>query len=80
MVRRISFFCCQWIFNYKELKTKILSASVRNMDHVKDVAIAGSDIVTIPPKVFHELYKHDLTDKGLKIFLDDWKSTNQKIG
>jgi len=66
--------------NYKELKTKILSASVRNMDHVKDVAIAGSDIVTIPPKVFHELYKHDLTDKGLKIFLDDWKSTNQKIG
>ena len=65
--------------NYKELKTKILSASVRNMDHVKDVAIAGSDIVTIPPKVFHELYKHDLTDKGLKIFLDDWKSTNQKI-
>jgi len=66
--------------NYKELKTKILSASVRNIDHVKDVAIAGSDIVTIPPKVFHELYKHDLTDKGLKIFLDDWKSTNQKIG
>jgi len=65
--------------NYKELKTKILSASVRNIDHVKDVAIAGSDIVTIPPKVFHELYKHDLTDKGLKIFLDDWKSTNQKI-
>ena len=65
--------------NYKELKTKILSASVRNTDHVKDVAIAGSDIVTIPPKVFHELYKHDLTDKGLKIFLDDWKSTNQKI-
>jgi hypothetical protein len=25
------------------------------------------------------MYKHELTDKGLKIFLDDWKSTNQKI-
>ena len=46
---------------------------------VKEVAKAGSDIATIPPKVFHELYKHDLTDKGLKIFLEDWNKTNQKI-
>ena len=65
--------------NYKDLKTKILSASVRNAEHVKEVAKAGSDIATIPPKVFHELYKHDLTDKGLKIFLEDWNKTNQKI-
>ena len=63
----------------KDLKTKILSASIRNIDHVKEVAKAGSDIATIPPKVFHEMYKHELTDKGLKIFLDDWNSTNQKI-
>ena len=65
--------------NYKNLKTQILSASIRNVDHVKEVAKAGSDIATIPTKVFHEMYKHDLTDKGLKLFLDDWKSTNQKI-
>jgi transaldolase len=65
--------------NYKDIKTKILSASIRNIDHVKEVAKAGSDVATIPPKVFHEMYKHELTDKGLKIFLDDWKSANQKI-
>ena len=65
--------------NYKDLKTKILSASIRNLDHVNEVAKAGSDIATIPPRVFHEMYKHELTDKGLKIFLDDWNSTNQKI-
>ena len=65
--------------NYKNLKTEILSASIRNVDHVKEVAKAGSDIATIPAKVFHEMYKHDLTDKGLKIFLNDWKNTNQKI-
>lgn len=65
--------------NYKNIKTKILSASIRNIDHVKEVAKAGSDIATIPPRVFHEMYKHELTDKGLKIFLDDWKTTNQKI-
>jgi transaldolase len=46
---------------------------------VKEVAKAGSDIATIPAKVFHEMYKHKLTDKGLKIFLDDWKNTNQEI-
>ena len=65
--------------NYKNIKTEILSASVRNTDHVKEVAKAGTDISTIPPKVFHELYKHDLTDKGLKIFLEDWAKTHQKI-
>ena len=65
--------------NYKDLKTKILSASIRNRGHVEEVAKAGSDIATIPPKVFHEMYKHELTDKGLKIFLNDWNSTNQKI-
>ena len=65
--------------NYKNLKTEILSASIRSVDHVKEVAKAGTDIATISAKVFHEMYKHDLTDKGLKIFLDDWKSTNQNI-
>jgi len=65
--------------NYKNLNTKILSASIRNAEHVKEAAKAGSDIATIPTKVFYELYKHELTDKGLKIFLEDWSKTNQKI-
>jgi len=65
--------------NYKDLKTQILSASIRTAEHVKSVALAGSDVATIPPKVFHELYKHELTDKGLSLFLEDWKKTNQKI-
>jgi transaldolase len=65
--------------NYKYLKTQILAASIRNLDHVKEVAKAGADIATIPPKVFHGLYKHELTDKGLKAFLEDWKKTGQKI-
>ena len=56
--------------------SKILSASMlcsrkKCRCHVKEVAKAGSDIATIPAKVFHEMYKHDLTDKGLKLFLDD---------
>ena len=65
--------------NYPKLNTKILVASVRNMDHVAQAAIIGADVVTLPPKILEELYEHPLTKKGLDAFLEDWKKTNQKI-
>jgi transaldolase len=65
--------------NYSNLNTKILVASVRNMEHVVKAAIIGADIVTLPPKVLEELYEHPLTKKGLDAFMEDWKKTNQKI-
>ena len=65
--------------NYPKLNTKILVASVRNMEHVAHAAIIGADVVTLPPKILEELYDHPLTKKGLDAFLEDWKKTNQKI-
>ena len=65
--------------NYPKLNTKILVASVRNMEHVAQAAIIGADVVTLPPKILEELYEHPLTKKGLDAFLEDWKKTNQKI-
>tara|TARA_X000000368_G_scaffold205002_1_gene161730 strand:+ start:894 stop:1550 length:657 start_codon:yes stop_codon:yes gene_type:complete len=65
--------------NYQKLNTKILVASVRNMEHVAQAAIIGADVVTLPPKILEELYDHPLTKKGLDAFLEDWKKTNQKI-
>ena len=65
--------------NYPELQTKILVASIRNLDHVIESAIIGADVVTIPPNVLEMLYDHTLTKKGLEAFLNDWKSTNQSI-
>ena len=59
--------------------TQILSASVRSTNHVSEVALAGSNCATIPPKLFYELYCHPLTDKGLEAFLADWASTGQSI-
>ncbi|MBI1340423.1 fructose-6-phosphate aldolase [bacterium] len=59
--------------------TRILAASVRTTNHVKDAAIAGADCATIPAKVFQALYKHVLTDQGLEAFLKDWRSTGQSI-
>lgn len=65
--------------NYAELKTEILAASIRTMNHVKDAALVGADVATVPPAVLKTLVKHPLTDKGLEQFLADWKKTGQKI-
>ena len=60
--------------NYKNIKTKILSASIRSVEHFNAVATIGSDVATVPIKIFKELHKHHLTDKGVDIFTADWKN------
>jgi len=65
--------------NYKNIKTKILSASIRSVEHFNDVAAIGSDVATVPVKIFKELHKHHLTDKGVDIFTADWKKSGMKI-
>ena len=56
--------------------TNILAASIRSIDHINDSFKAGADIVTLPPKLFEEMYHHDLTDLGLAQFDKDWKKLN----
>ena len=65
--------------NYPDLSTDILAASIRTVNHVKDAAMIGADVATIPPAILKQLVKHPLTDKGIEIFLNDWKKTGQKI-
>jgi transaldolase len=57
--------------------TNILAASIRNIDHINDSYKAGADIVTLPPKIFEEMYKHFLTDQGLAQFNKDWNELNK---
>ena len=57
--------------------TNILAASIRNIEHINDSYKAGADIVTLPPKIFEEMYKHRLTDHGLAQFDKDWKELNK---
>lgn len=66
--------------NYIELPTEILAASIRHVGHVKESALAGADIATVPPAILKALVKHPLTDKGLDAFLADWKKSGLKIG
>jgi len=57
--------------------TQILSASLRDVRQVEQCALAGTDIVTIPSKVFWGMYKNVLTDKGLEQFDRDWKEVQK---
>ena len=59
--------------------TEVLVASIRSQKHIIESAIIGAHVATIPPKVVYELYEHELTEKGLKTFLDDWAKTGQSI-
>ncbi|HEX6860876.1 MAG TPA: fructose-6-phosphate aldolase [Caulobacteraceae bacterium] len=67
------------IYDNYDFDTEILAASIRTVDHVRDAAIQGADCATIPPKVFEDLFKHPLTEKGLDQFMSDWRGTNQSI-
>jgi transaldolase len=61
------------IYKNYGFKTQIIVASIRNPVHVKDAALVGADIATIPFAVIEQLIKHPLTDIGVQRFLDDWK-------
>jgi len=65
------------VFLNNLITTNILAASIRNIDHIHDSFKAGADIVTLPPKIFEEMYKHKLTDQGLAQFDKDWKELNK---
>ncbi|TAM95801.1 MAG: fructose-6-phosphate aldolase [Rhizobiaceae bacterium] len=68
------------IYDNYDFKTEILAASIRSVNHVKQAALIGADIATVPPATLKALVKHPLTDKGLATFLEDWKKTGQHIG
>lgn len=68
------------IYDNFDFDTEILAASIRSVSHVKQAALIGADVVTVPPAVLKSLVKHPLTDKGLDAFLADWAKTGQKIG
>jgi transaldolase len=67
------------IYDNYDFETQILVASVRSPMHIVEAAKIGADVMTAPPKVIHQLFRHPLTDAGLVAFLKDWESTGQQI-
>ena len=60
--------------------TEILAASIRNVRDVGRAFEYGANICTLPPVVFRKMYKHILTDKGVELFENDWKSVQLSEG
>jgi transaldolase len=67
------------IYDNYDFDTEILVASVRHPMHVVEAAKLGADVMTAPPKIIHQLFKHPLTEAGIASFLKDWEATGQKI-
>jgi transaldolase len=67
------------IYDQYDFATEILVASVRHPMHIVEAAKIGADVMTAPPKIIHQLFKHPLTDAGIASFLSDWQATGQKI-
>jgi transaldolase len=66
------------IYNNYGFETEVIVASVRHPRHVLEAALMGADIATIPFKVIDQLAKHPLTDRGVELFLADWKKVPKK--
>lgn len=54
--------------------TEVLAASIRGPVHVTEAARMGADIATIPPKVFHQMLTHPLTESGNATFTQDFEA------
>ncbi len=61
------------IFANYQFSTQILVASIRHPLHVREAALLGAHVATMPFKVLEQLLKHPLTDIGLERFLKDWE-------
>jgi transaldolase len=59
-------------------ETQLLAASIRDVQHLEGVMMAGADIATVPENVFEKSLTHQLTDTGMEQFLTDWQKLNIK--
>jgi len=61
------------IYDNYGFNTKIIVAAARNPLHILQAALIGADVTTMTFEIMEDLFRHPLTDIGLKMFLDDWK-------
>jgi transaldolase len=67
------------IIRFFEIDSEVLTASVRHPRHVTEAALAGSHVATLPFKVFQQMVRHPLTDKGIVQFRKDWDAAREAM-
>ena len=61
------------------VQTKILSASIRSVQRAVRSWYNGAEVVTMPPKIFWQMYDHILTKDGLDKFQQDWDAAKLEL-
>jgi transaldolase len=61
------------VYNYYDIPTEVIAASIRHTQHCFMAAKAGAQIATVPFKILMQMVNHPLTDAGQARFLADWK-------
>ncbi len=64
------------MFNYYDIDTQVLAASIRHTMHIVQCLKIGADVATCPLDAILGLLNHPLTDKGLEKFLADYHKLN----
>ena len=67
------------IIEMHDIDSEVLAASIRHPRHVTDAALAGSHVATLPFKVFQQMVRHPLTDKGIVQFRADWEKARSEV-
>jgi transaldolase len=67
------------VFDIYGFATEIISASIRHPLHLRDSALAGAHIATVPYAVFKQAIQHPLTDKGIAAFIADYERSKKNI-
>lgn len=62
---------CSDILKRYNFKTEVLAASIRNSRQVREVALAGADIATLPLEIIKESLTHYKTTEGMNKFTKD---------
>lgn len=65
------------IYDNYGYSTQVLTASARGPLHVREAALCGAHVVTLPYGVFEKLFDHPLTDSGLAQFLADYHASQK---
>jgi transaldolase len=68
------------IIDMHDYESEVLAASIRHPRHVTDSALAGAHVATLPFKVFQQMVRHPLTDRGIEQFRADWEKARGEVG
>ena len=66
------------VFEYYQLPTEVIAASIRHPQHCIAAAKAGAHIATVPYDVLMQMIRHPLTDIGVSRFLSDWRRVSKR--